>query len=276
MDTSKLLALVKNKQQAMARHGRTVKLKPGANRVVLLPGWRETEPEIFWHEFGQHYIKDATDTVQAVYVCAHRTHNTPCEICDELSRSSKLVDDATREILEQAKANQVYLLNVLLPESEQPNSPQVLEVPSGVFNGILQTVGLWKEEAFKKELEIKREGKGLNTKYTVSITPNEAVIPAEALKKLNNLDEFVKQTSDEGKRRAQIAVKTVAGLLAASAGGDAPRAPAAAALPATSTVASAPVSSFPETPAAAAVATPVAAATATVDLDAELDDLLKS
>lgn len=273
MDTSKLLALVKNKQQALARHGRTVKLKPGANRVVLLPSWRGAD-EQFWREFGQHYVKDATDTVQAIYVCSHRTDNVPCEVCNELAAASKLVDDATRETLEKAKANQVFLLNVLLPDSEQPNSPQILEVSTTVFNGLLQIVGSWGEKAFQMELLINRDGKGLNTKYTVLPSPNPANVPADALTKLHNLDEFVKQASDEGKRRALISVKTVAGLIAAPAGSDAPRAPAAAVLPAASTVVSAPAAAFPQTSVAAAAA-PAAAATSTVDLDAELDDLLK-
>jgi hypothetical protein len=278
MDTSKLLALVKNKQQALQRHGRTVKLKPGKNRVVLLPGWRETEREVFWREFGQHYIKDTTGTVQAVYVCSHRTDNVPCEICDELARASKLVDDATRETLAEAKANQVYLLNVLLPESEQPNTPQILEVPGSVFNAVLQIVGSWQHRAFEMELEINKDGKGLNTKYTAVPSPNPANVPADALTKLNNLDEYVKQTSDEGKRRAQIAVKTVAGLLAAPGASDAPRtaAPALPASTAAATAAAAPAAFPAETVAAAPVAATAApAAAATVDLDAELDELLK-
>jgi len=60
---------------------------------------------------------------------------------------------------------------------------------------------------------ITREGKGLNTKYSVSVSPKKQAVPKAAYSKLTNLDEYVMQESDEQKRKALSAINSVAGIL---------------------------------------------------------------
>jgi hypothetical protein len=55
--------------------------------------------------------------------------------------------------------------------------------------------------------------KGLNTKYSVQVSPKKHPIPAAVYGKLANLDEYVHQESDEQKRKALGAIASVAGLL---------------------------------------------------------------
>ena len=74
-----------------------------------------------------------------------------------------------------------------------------------------------------KEIIINRDGKGLNTKYSAQISPKTYIVPPSALAKLNDIDAYVRQESDEQQRRAIAAVNGVAGLLPAGTSGDRPQ-----------------------------------------------------
>lgn len=264
MDTAKLLELMKNKKAALKTKDKTVKPQPGANRYVLLPGWRKGEEHVWYHEFGQHYIKDAAGQIQAVYPCNEAIYGKPCPVCEGLQRAQHAAsDDETVELLKQAKAGRSYLMNVLALDSEDPNTPQILEVRTSVFGQLVDAVEEWAGSMFDPEAAqiviVNREGKGLNTKYTVQVSPKKQKVPASAYAKLANLDEYVQMESEEQKRRALSAINSVAG----------PDRPSTSrpALSHDADIEDAPAR--PTRPAAAAVA-----ATAGPTLDAELDDLL--
>lgn len=219
MDTSKLMALMAQKKASMKVAEKTVKIEPGKNRIRLLPGWRPGEEHVWFHDFGQHFIKDGADKIQAVYLCADATHGKDCSVCKALaSAGMAAADDATTEVLGKAKASKTILVNALMLDSKEPNTPQILELKRGVFGQLIDIIeengGLVFAEN-GNEIIINRDGKGLNTTYTAQISLKTYTIPAVALTKLNNLDEYVKQESDEQERRAIAAVNTVAGLLAA-------------------------------------------------------------
>ena len=95
MDTAKLMALMKAKKQALKQKAKTLKPNPGANRYILLPGWRKGEEAVFWHDFGQHHVKNAAGEIQAVYVCADKTFGNPCPICDALGKASRMTSTKT-------------------------------------------------------------------------------------------------------------------------------------------------------------------------------------
>lgn len=223
MDINKLKELMASKKASMKRVERAAKINPGKNRVRILPGWRAGEEHIWYHDFGQHYIKDATDTIQAVYVCAASTFETECAVCNAIASASRsITDDDTQATLAKAKASRVVLINALMLDSTEPNTPVVLELKRGVFGQLIEILEEWGPEAFfdpaaGQEIMIVRDGKGLNTSYTAQITPKKYAVPPAALTRLTNLDDYVKQESEEQERRAIGAVNSVAGLLAAPA-----------------------------------------------------------
>lgn len=218
MDTSKLLDMMKQKKAALKSKDKTIKPQPGSNRYILMPGWRKGEEHVWYHDFGQHYIKNAADEIQAVYPCNEAIYGKPCPICDGLNRAQHAAsDDETVELLKKAKAGRSFLMNVLALDSEDPTTPQILEIRSTAFGQLLDTVEEWAGTMFDPDeaqiFTITREGKGLNTKYSVSVSPKKQAVPKVAYGKLTNLDEYVAQESDEQKRKALSAINSVAGIL---------------------------------------------------------------
>jgi hypothetical protein len=273
MDTSKLMALMASKKASMKKVERTAKVAPGKNRIRILPGWRVGEEHVWFHDFGQHFIKDAADAIQAVYVCTNATFEKDCAVCNAIAAAGRSVaDDATAEVLGKAKASRTVLVNALMLDSDQPNTPQILELKRGVFGQIVDIVEEWGASVLDpeegKEIVIVRDGKGLNTKYTAQISPKTYKVPPAALTKLNNLDDYVKQESDEQQRRAIAAVNSVAGVLAApGTGGDRPQTTA-------SRLAAPKSSAAPDLDDLDALDEAAPAATADLGIDSELDDLL--
>lgn len=270
MDIAKLQELMKNKKASMKRVERTAKINPGKNRVRILQGWQPGEEHVWYHDFGQHFIKDAADQIKAVYVCASATYETTCAVCDTLAAAGRMTtDDDTQNVLAKAKASRTVLVNALMLDSTEPNTPVILELKRGVFGQLLEILEENGPEAFfdlnaGHEIIIIRDGKGLNTTYTAQMAIKVgAAIPNAVLTRLNNLGDYVKQESEEQERRAIAAVNSVAGFLPAPAGSDVPRTPVAGRLPA--------VPVFDDVPDLNA-ATP--AARSDVALDDELDSLL--
>ena len=69
-----LMELLKKKKQAMGAHRRAKTVKPGdgTSRFRILPGW-DPENLAFYHDFGQHFIKDLSGEIKAVYMCVDKT-----------------------------------------------------------------------------------------------------------------------------------------------------------------------------------------------------------
>lgn len=222
MDASKLMGLMKDKKAAMTKRDRTVKPHDGKNRIVLLPGWEAGNEHVYFHDFGQHYIKNAAGEIQAVYPCADSTYGQPCAVCAALSDATRNApDDATISLLGEAKASRRVLLNVLVLDGDKPNEPVIYEVAPTVFGAIVDLIEEWGIEAFKREIVIERSGKGLNTKYTAQISPKTVEVAPATLAKIHNLAEYVKQESEEQQRRAISAIGAVSGHLPAPTGGHA-------------------------------------------------------
>lgn len=216
MDASKLMGLMKDKKAAMTKRDRTVKPRDGKNRIVLLPGWEAGNEHVYFHDFGQHYIKNAAGEIQAVYPCADSTYGQPCAVCAALSDATRHApDDATISLLGEAKSSRRVLLNVLVLDGDKPNEPVVYEVAPTVFGAIVDLIEEWGVEAFKREIVIERSGKGLNTKYTAQISPKTVEVAPATLAKIHNLAEYVKQESEEQQRRAISAIGAVSGHLPA-------------------------------------------------------------
>lgn len=222
---SALLALLKQKQQDMAasRKGRTEKIPEGTSRWRILGSWRG-EGQQFWHDFGQHFVKDSTGKLVAIYMCADRTHGKPCAVCDAISTGIKgATDDQTTALLAEAKSASRILLNVMHLDSGEPHKIHIGEFPPTVFEQVVAIATEWEDAGETifgpngKDLVINRTGAGKQTKYTVQVGAKSTVIPAGVASKLHDLDEYVAQESSEAMNRALNSVRAVSGLLPAPA-----------------------------------------------------------
>lgn len=223
---SSLMELLKQKKAALTSNNRqkTVKPNDGRTRWRILPSWRAADAEnaeIFYHDFGQHFIKDSTGTLKAVYVCVNRTFDKPCQICGAIEHAiATSRDDTMVELLKESKAGHRILVNALAIDSPNPTDPVILELAPSVFASILGIIEEWGIEALSldkgNDVIIERVGKGLLTKYTVQVAAKSAAVDPSVMKRIANLDEYVAQESTEAANRALTNLSAVAGLLPAS------------------------------------------------------------
>lgn len=266
IDPAKLLAATRSKKDAIKQRAKTIKANPGSNRYVLLPGWRKGEEHTFFHDFGQHFVKNEADELQAIYPCLDKTFGRPCPVCHGLASAIKQApDEATAEVLKKAASGATYLLNVLpLDSADSAGTPQILEVRKTVFNQILDLMEDWGTAIFDPAepqiIVINREGKGLNTKYSTQISAKKHTMPANVHAQINNLDDYVRQENEENERRAIAAINGVAGLISSA--------------PKTSATAMLAASKSAEDVQGARAAEASRPAAAQASLDADLDDLL--
>jgi hypothetical protein len=225
MDFSKLKQTAKQQKAALAKRERNLTLKPGSQRIVLMPGWSPEQREVFFHAYGAHYVKNAAGEVQAFLPCPNASFGEPCPVCDAVATAIKnSPSDEMTEMLKEAKSGKRFLINVLALDGEEPNTPKTLEVPKVVFENIVGLMEDWGEAIFDPEnptiISIEKTGKGLGTRYTVQVSPKKHKLPAAALSQIPNLEEAVRAYSDEDIKRALGAVHAAAGLLPAA---DVPR-----------------------------------------------------
>jgi hypothetical protein len=225
--TSSLLQAIRDKKQAMSagRKERTAKIPDGRSRWKIFGTWR-AEGDQFWHDFGQHFVKNAAGEMKAVYICTDKTFGRPCGICDQIFPALKSAkhngDTALEKILKGALANGRVLVNAAQLDGKEPNKIVILELAPTAF-GMLMTAMEEYIDAGQdvlnpttgKDFTFTKEGTGLDTKYTVGVSA--AFVPWKSEIKLNDLDEYVKQESSDASLRALNTVRQVAGLLPAPA-----------------------------------------------------------
>lgn len=228
LDLNKLRETLKAQKAEMKQIDKTIKPKPGPNRYRILYGWSEGNEHVYYHSFGQHFLKNAKDEVIAVYQCLNSTYGQTCPVCDSLQRAVRsTMDDETMELLTNAKSGKSILLNVLALDSDTPNTPVILEVTYGTFRLIVDQCEEWEGKPIEPTgniIIINREGVGLATKYSVSVSPKVTTIPDATYKLLHNLDEYVKQESDERRSKMLGAINGLSGMVALpSTANDRPR-----------------------------------------------------
>lgn len=216
-----LIAKKKGDIQAKKGRQRAYKVGKGKTRVRILPGWRGGDDPTFWHDFGQHFIKDSNGDIAAVYICTENTYGKTCEVCEAIRHGIKHANaDETIKQLEEAKSGgSKYLVNALiLSDKEKAGEPVVMELGTTVFEAILEMIAEYGDITDLDagyDLLITREGSGrYDTKYTVMPAPKSDPVPKTMMDKLHNLDEYVAQENEAGKVKALTAVSNVAGVLA--------------------------------------------------------------
>ncbi|WP_374335309.1 hypothetical protein [Methyloversatilis sp.] len=265
---SDLMALINQKRKELNKdRQKTIKPADGRGRYRILPSWRP-EGGQFWHDFGQHYIKDAMGKVKAVYVCTERTFGKPCGVCEAMLHAQQhVVDDETMKLIQSAKANGRVLVNALHLDGATPDVPQILELSPTTFSQFLAIVQEWGSEVLDltegKDVIIEKTGKGLETKYSIQIAAKSKPVDSSVMTKVANLDDYVAQESEEQQRRAISNLNMVAGVIGNSVPATSPRD-----LPL-----SAPPHEIDET---LDIPMTSAASSNPVSADAELEDLLES
>jgi len=225
--TAELLEKIKQKkqaiQQASGRRVKTLKPTPGKSRWRILPSWRG-DGQQFWHDFGQHFIKNTAGELQAVYVCLSKTYgdDRPCEVCNSLSSAIKACDDDTViEKLKEASSKGRILLNALHLDGEDPKTPGILELTPTTFEKFLDLFAEYEDLMdldAGRDIIITRTGSGLNTEYSIMVGAKTVKVDRAILPKLHNLDEYVAQEYEEGKKKALAAIGNVSGRLSAAGG----------------------------------------------------------
>ena len=217
---SKLLELIKAKKseiaQATGDYKKTIKPADGTSRYRILPAWKKGS-EQFWHDFGQHYIKK-DGKILAVMNCDNKTHGKNCAVCQAIEQGiHSSTDDEMIEALTAAKSKGRYLVNAV-EVARNPSQVEILELPTTAFNALLEAVQTYEEDGVNilavdggKDILIKREGTGLKTKYTVTVSPKGTALADDIMDKVNDLDEYVGVPSSAVLNRALGAVQAVLG-----------------------------------------------------------------
>jgi len=226
-----LQELLKNKKKAIAaasgRRENTTKLQSGKNRIRVLPSWRGDGDVQFYHDFGNHFIKDDVDSKKptAVYMCVDKTFGKPCPVCDAIEAGiNSSASDDTKAALKASKASGRILVNALMLDKDK-NTPVILELSPTTFDKVIDIITDNPDEendAFNIATDVKngvdivitRSGTGINTEYSViPALKGSKPVPKAALDNLFNLDEYVAQEYESGMNKAIAAVSTVSGAL---------------------------------------------------------------
>lgn len=215
--------------EASGRREKTAKPKDGKSRWRILPSWRGEGDIQFFHDFGQHFIKDEQGAMKAVYVCVDKTFSKPCPICEQIESAifaSKT--DALKKMFKEMKARGNVLVNALNIDAKSP-VPVILELTPTTFSKFIDII---EENADEEnpdfniltdieggvDIIITRTGAGLNTEYGVQpALKGSKPVEASVLEKLHNLDEYVAQEYEQGLSKALNALSSVSGKKALAA-----------------------------------------------------------
>lgn len=225
---SGLRELLRKKKQsieaASGRRGKTEKLPNGQSKWRILPSWRGAGEYQFWHDFGQHFVKDEAGDLKAVYVCVSKTYTRDCPICEMIEAAWDATDDDGRAILKESIARGRVLVNAIRVDGDGDDSPVILELPPTVFEKVCD-IGLLDDYGddfitLDKGVDITftRSGKGMNTEYSVNAARKSRAIDPSVMKRIANLDDYVAQEYDEAKQKALASLKRTAGALPGVAG----------------------------------------------------------
>ena len=212
MDLSALLATVKGKKaQLEAASGKNASVKPphGSSRWRILPGWRPSEPNTFFHDFAQHWIKDATGTVVGVFVCDNKTFGRDCETCDtvnEAIRSTK--DDDTIKKLKEFQGRGGVIVNALRRDGDAKSDtvPVLLQLTNGTFEDYCQNLTTAASDGVNildleegRDVVITRTGTTMkDTKYGVTTAATNSKVSSEAAANLIDIDAWIDAQRRQG------------------------------------------------------------------------------
>ena len=223
LNKSLLEKIAAKRKEIKAKTNRTDIIKPasGKHKYRILPA--KSGDDMFWADFGRHYVKNLDGKMAAVYVCVEQTFGKPCAICQEIARAGKHAsDDAELKALEESRCKRAdVLVNVLhLSNAEKANTPQVMSISPTTFDKILAVFEEYQTEGVDItsltdgiDIVIERTGAGLNTEYGVMAAVKSKPVPATVMDSVVDLQEFVQQESESDLRKAINAVNSIVGII---------------------------------------------------------------
>lgn len=205
-----------NKKATSGNKQRTVKPRQGRSVWRILPGWDAAEPNVFYHAYGQHFIKGPDGKVKAVVGCQDKSFDEPCEVCQAVQDAARNApNDKMREQILESRSTQRFLFNAIDVDND-PNKVVILEVGTGLFRDIIANISedlsiIDADEG--RDFAITRDGTGLNTKYSLAVRgkANSISVPKSALMEMNNLSEYVSEDFEASQQKALKALGISAG-----------------------------------------------------------------
>lgn len=223
-----LLDLI-NQSRAKLQRGnvnRPEKISSDKNLVRILLHDVNGAPQLY-QDWGQHFIKDQTGTLKAVYVCTQTNFDEPCAVCDALAEAqARTGDEELLKTLKDARSSKRILVNALYLKGGKHDNPEtnpvVLDLPPTVWDAILATAGAFMEEGVNvfDEAEghnfiIEKTGTGMNTEYKVTPSPKATAIKdaAGVKDKMKDLAAWARQESEAEKAKAVTSVRVISGTM---------------------------------------------------------------
>jgi len=213
-----LKAAKKKVAETSGRKERPMKPTPGKSTWRILPGWRADEPNMFYHAYGQHFVKDIEGTLVAIVGCPERTFDGDCEICNAVAAGVKSApNDDIRNAINESRAQQQYLVNAIQPDVD-PKKVVILAMGGLLFDSYLQAASEYDDlldAEVGQDVIIDRSGTGLNTKYSMTVRPASKSKPVDksVLMTMHNLDEFVQLDGESKKQKALEAIQVATGMI---------------------------------------------------------------
>lgn len=209
------LALIKNAKNKYSRNtSRTVKLKEGKTRVRILQA--PSSPK-FWADLGVHWIKtEKGGKPVAVVGCNDHVLNEPCPICTLVEKAMRsAVDDESMQLYKDMKVKKSVLVNALIRSGEDKSEePVILELSQKTFGNVISMIENYAEDYGNildpktgLDLTIERKGKSLSdTQYTVMPNPKSEPVPAGALEKMHDLEDYIQKEYFRGDEAKALSV----------------------------------------------------------------------
>jgi hypothetical protein len=219
-----LLDRIKAKRNDLSRGKgeRAVRLTQERNIIRILPAWDGTEDGDFFHDFGQHFIKDSSGGVKAVAVCKDKTFGQPCEVCEaRAAAAASTTDEEILGLIAETKPSHRIIVNALYVNSTDDShktNPVQVELPPTVFNDILTNAENYLIEGVNifdlkagHNIIITKSGSGRNTEYSVTVSPKASEVPnaKDVMSRVKNLAEWVNQGTESDLARALTTFRTV-------------------------------------------------------------------
>jgi hypothetical protein len=173
---------LKTRQEKQANNGVKPFTLPMDKTILrILPNSKDVE-ENFWHDFGQHWVKDEEGKPISVPLCNYHTYGTDCPYCkvvretsDYIGQNTHLFDDAVVKKISDAKANGKILVNAAVRAKDGSYEIKLISLAKSAFNAFVSMLDDYGDAIVSPkeglDVAIERTGKGLNTKYTVMPMP---------------------------------------------------------------------------------------------------------
>ena len=206
--------LKRNQERKQSQYkDRPIRPPEGKSIWRILPGWNAEDPLVFFHAFGQHYIKNTEGKIRTVIGCTDKTYDGTCEVCDMIAEAIKAApDDETRKGIKDMRAGQTYLVNAVQVDKDK-STPVILQFPKTLFEqSLMDSLQEYGEEMLDlqegNDIVISREGKGLDTKYSLIVRSQAKSTPIDKsiMGQITNLDEYVKDDFESKKAKAIEAI----------------------------------------------------------------------